>query len=215
MEKIIHQIWVGPFNMPRRCAAGVEQIKAAHPDFEHRFWTDSNVPAMAAHVDQAYKNWMQQGMYAFAADVLRMWVVHLHGGVYLDVDFVCLEGLSGLRLENHEVFLCNHAGEVKTFPNGVFGMTKGCSLAQAAVDSIHPVHNICDPTWFATVVRRFLKVADSVNYEELRPLVEARGWLMISYECDFHVRRCRHDALASWFPENRQKLADGGYDVQE
>lgn len=210
MELIIHQVWVGPFTMPQRVVDGIQRIKDAHPQFEHRMWTNANVPAMPAHVQAAFDKWMAHGDYAFACDVLRFWLVHEFGGVYLDADFVPLAGLSGLNLENHGAFLCNHVGRVETFPNGVFGMAKHSKLSTLAVDAIHPVNNWCGPSWLGPVVKSYFKeLAADITHEELQPLLEAEGWLVLNFDLDLQARYLRHDALASWFPENRQKLIDG------
>jgi len=209
MELLIHQIWIGPCAMPQRIAANIALVKQTHPSFKHKLWTDADVTQMPPNVQQAYDSWRTQECYALASDVLRVWIVHNHGGVYMDADFVVRKGIESLELERYEAFLCNHVGTVDTFPNGVFGMTRHSPLSARAVEMIHPVENWCGPSWFGAVVKSYLSpVKDGVTHEELQPQLEARNFKILNFDY-LHENLLYHDALASWYPENKLKLKDG------
>ena len=44
IPRIIHRIWVGPEELPAEFAAFGEQWADMHPGWEHRLWTEDNLP---------------------------------------------------------------------------------------------------------------------------------------------------------------------------
>ena len=44
MEKIIHQIWVGKFEMPDREKRFIEKLITMNPSYEHKLWVNDNIP---------------------------------------------------------------------------------------------------------------------------------------------------------------------------
>ena len=46
IPKIIHQIWVGEYRIPKREKNLIEEVKQKHPDFEHILWTNDNIPTL-------------------------------------------------------------------------------------------------------------------------------------------------------------------------
>lgn len=82
MEKIIHQIWIGPYKMPDREKYFVSQVKEKNPDFEHILWTNDNLPELPPKIKEKYQYHYDQEVYAFAADVLRIFLIREYGGIY-------------------------------------------------------------------------------------------------------------------------------------
>ena len=50
MEKIIHQIWVGEYEMPNKEKYFLERCKKINPDFIHILWTNENLPILPEKV---------------------------------------------------------------------------------------------------------------------------------------------------------------------
>ena len=46
IPRILHQIWVGPDPIPAEYAAYMDGWARMHPEWEHRVWTDENLPVM-------------------------------------------------------------------------------------------------------------------------------------------------------------------------
>jgi len=89
VPRIIHQIWLGPDPLPDELAEYVETWKRHHPDWEHRMWTEDNLPEEVRHpeVYERIRHPVER------ADILRWEVLSRHGGVYVDVDFECRRSL--------------------------------------------------------------------------------------------------------------------------
>ena len=86
MEKIIHQIWVGEYEMPNKEKYFLERCKKINPDFIHILWTNENLPILPEKVQAHCDYFTAKKDYAFVADVLRVYLIHEYGGLYIDLD---------------------------------------------------------------------------------------------------------------------------------
>lgn len=84
IPKTLHQIWIGPDRLPAKYAAFIARWKALHPGWGHRLWGNE----LLDRVWPGYR-WLVDGLEhpALKSDFLRYWLLYVHGGVYLDVDF--------------------------------------------------------------------------------------------------------------------------------
>ena len=133
IPRVFHFIWLGPRDLPesqRRC---VESWRRHHPGWEVRIWRDEDVPRLRnqEEFDRALSM-------AGKADVLRVEVLHDHGGVYLDTDMECLRPIDEL-LAGCDGFLA------RTHPSGrigntVFGAVPGHEFTRRLIDLV--------PRWF-------------------------------------------------------------------
>ncbi len=94
IPKIIHQIWVGPNKPPAIFEKSQESIRRLHPDWEYKLWTDEDVASFGLHNQDLYD---QCDNYGEKADIFRYEILHRYGGMYLDVDFICLKPLDVLH----------------------------------------------------------------------------------------------------------------------
>ncbi len=90
IPKIIHQIWVGPKTPPAIFKESQESIKKHHPDWEYKLWTDADLTHLQLYNQKFYSLSVNYGE---KADILRYEILFKYGGIYLDVDFVCLQPL--------------------------------------------------------------------------------------------------------------------------
>jgi mannosyltransferase OCH1-like enzyme len=106
IPKIIHQSWKDariPHEVYPRI--WVQSWPKAHPDWEYRLWTDDDNDALVrCHYPQFYDFYSALDLPIKKADFCRFLYMHRHGGVYVDLDFVCLRHL-GTLLEGHELVL--------------------------------------------------------------------------------------------------------------
>ena len=102
MEKIIHQIWVGKFEMPDREKRFIEKLITMNPSYEHKLWVNDNIPELPENIKKLYEAFGIAKDYAHQADVLRVYLVKLYGGIYLDVDFDCIEGFENTNFHEYE-----------------------------------------------------------------------------------------------------------------
>ncbi len=131
IPRIFHQIWVGPDPFPEEFAAYQTTWIRHHPEWELRFWTEENLPADLER-KETYELLRRP---AERADILRLELLHRHGGVYVDVDFECLRPLDPL-LEDVDFF----AGYRKPRRpnNAILGSVPGHPVLAQAIREIRP-----------------------------------------------------------------------------
>jgi len=113
--KRIHQIWVGPKPIPAKSLKFIDGIKALHPDYEYRLWTDADLtPKNFTTLEYIHST----PVYAQKADIMRYEIIYRHGGVYLDIDFEILKPLTGLLTEDFVV--CNEDAHINKYMTNAF-----------------------------------------------------------------------------------------------
>jgi hypothetical protein len=87
---------------------------------------------------EAFSFAMQQGHYGMASDILRLELLYKYGGVYVDVDYLCISALDDL---DHLDFYCgaSHTGCIEV-NNGLFGCRENNVVVESLMKEIH--------TWF-------------------------------------------------------------------
>jgi mannosyltransferase OCH1-like enzyme len=93
IPKIIHQIWLGsPF--PYEYKKYQESWRKHHPDWEYKLWTDAEVSNLTLTNQDLYDASLNYGE---KSDILRYELLYRYGGLYVDVDFECLQPLDLLH----------------------------------------------------------------------------------------------------------------------
>ncbi len=99
VPRILHQIWLGDQPLPDEFARYRETWLRHHPGWEHRFWTEENLPPDLRR-PEVYE---RLRMPAERSDILRLEVLWHEGGVYVDTDFECHRPLDEV-IDDHEFF---------------------------------------------------------------------------------------------------------------
>lgn len=55
IEKNIHQIWVGEYDVPPRDKEFCEEIKEKHPNYNYFFWTNDNLPEIPERFKRTFR----------------------------------------------------------------------------------------------------------------------------------------------------------------
>jgi mannosyltransferase OCH1-like enzyme len=168
MEKIIHQIWVGPNKMPEREKKFVEKLQQTHPSFEYKFWYDHNLPELPPNIKAVYDWFKKNNNWAFCADILRYYIIYLYGGVYLDVDFDSVEGLEPWGLENFDGFLYHGDEGDYTISNQFFAIKKGHPLSKHIINNIDKIAIWYGPSWFGLCIKEYYNLPYTCTVDELR-----------------------------------------------
>ncbi len=174
MEKIIHQIWVGPYEIPDKEKYFLERNKEINHDFEHILWTDENLPELPQKVQDLCNYFRGKKDYAFVADVLRIFLVNQYGGIYIDLDSRPNLPLAELNLEKYNGLLIKHPEF--TVPNTFFGCSKNSSYIKYLYDRLlnSRIGDHFFPYWFNKGVR---------DYYEIEDLPESEYWPAITTHC--------------------------------
>ena len=102
VPRIIHQTWKTTL-LPTKWAKLTTQCKALHPDYEYKLWTDeSSIEFIKEFYPWFLPTFMNYNLNIQRADVIRYFVLHKYGGVYMDLDI----GESSLFCPSRAFVLC-------------------------------------------------------------------------------------------------------------
>jgi mannosyltransferase OCH1-like enzyme len=96
--KVIHQSWKTT-DIPHQVypAAWQDSWKSMHPGWEYRLWTDAdNEELVRTHYPEFLEFFVNLDVGIKRADFSRFLYMHQFGGVYADLDFICLREITPL-----------------------------------------------------------------------------------------------------------------------
>jgi mannosyltransferase OCH1-like enzyme len=201
IPKIIHQIWVGDFKLPKREQKLANEIKEMHSDYEYIFW--SSPPPLSKNIQNWYDKFYSIKNYAFCADLLRIWAVKEFGGFYLDIDFKPVNSLDDF-LNYDGVFLYHNEGDL-TIPNNVFGAKKDLDVLEYCTQQINDSNNWYGPSWFGSVVKSSLGYSYETTHEVIKNKMREKNIEYFVYG-EFENKYAKHLSLYSWSPEIWNRL---------
>jgi mannosyltransferase OCH1-like enzyme len=103
IPRILHQTWKTE-NVPARWQEARRSWLAAHPGWEHRFWTDDDLDRLVrTRAPGLYPLWRAYPWDIQRVDSARYLMLHELGGVYADLDLICLRPLDDLL--DHDLVL--------------------------------------------------------------------------------------------------------------
>jgi len=92
IPKILHQIWIGG-DVPEKFKPLMQTWTLHHPDWEYKLWTDSDIESFPFDNPQMFQSASNVGA---QSDIWRYEILKKYGGVYVDIDFECLQPLTPL-----------------------------------------------------------------------------------------------------------------------
>lgn len=101
IPKIIHQIWIGK-EIPKEFADYINSWKQKHPDWQYKLWTQNDIEKFGFKNKQYILDSRNPGE---ISDLMRYEILHRHGGVYVDMDFECLQKLDELH-HIYDFYIC-------------------------------------------------------------------------------------------------------------
>ena len=103
IPKTIHYAWFGRGQMGQEAKRCINSWRTILPDYEIIEWNEDNFPLdKYPYAKEAY----EAGKYAYVSDVVRLYVLYMYGGIYMDTDvevcksldtFLCLHAFSGFQ----------------------------------------------------------------------------------------------------------------------
>jgi hypothetical protein len=97
IEKTIHYIWLGSKEVPEKYASFIRGWAQLHPDWKIVKWNEESFDCES---NSWVKTAIEQKNLPLAADVIRIYILLHHGGVYLDTDIELFKPLDRLVAEN-------------------------------------------------------------------------------------------------------------------
>ena len=102
IPKIIHQIWIGPNKMP---VEWMDTWRDKNPNMEYRVWTEVELETFGLRFKDKCDALISEGEYRGASDIMRVELLDRYGGVYVDVDSICLEPIEDAPFMNTHFFV--------------------------------------------------------------------------------------------------------------
>jgi mannosyltransferase OCH1-like enzyme len=132
IPRTFHHIWLGPDPLPKDHRPWIESWKRHHPDWEHRLWTEKNLP------DDPIRPEILERLRAPVerADILRLEILYRHGGVYLDTDLECLRPIDPVLEGEEFVGVCHKAGRIT---NTAIAAAPDHPLLERALEEVWPM----------------------------------------------------------------------------
>ena len=101
IPRIIHQTWKDS-SIPSHYALWIKSWKQHHPGWEYLLWTDEmNIAFIKKYAPDFLKIYESYPHAIQRVDAVRYFILYHIGGVFIDLDFECLENIEPL-LENYE-----------------------------------------------------------------------------------------------------------------
>jgi mannosyltransferase OCH1-like enzyme len=141
IPNIIHQSWKDehiPYDIYKK--SWVDSWAIQHPNWERMFWTDEqNRQLVKTHYPEFYSFYQSLNPGIKKADFCRFLYMHKYGGVYVDLDFICLKNLTPL-LKDYEIVLGRLSPDNYYYqiPNAFMASIPGLGFwYQTALDSMN------------------------------------------------------------------------------
>jgi mannosyltransferase OCH1-like enzyme len=136
IPKIIHQIWLGsPF--PDKYKKYQESWIRHHPDWEYKLWTDKEVKKLKLYNQEAYEN---APNYGEKSDILRYELLFRFGGLYVDIDFECLQPFDIFH-HTYQVYVGIMRTDNMRVNNALIGSVPEHGFLKDCIKKIIPAHD--------------------------------------------------------------------------
>lgn len=187
----IHYCWLSGEPYPRlvrKCMTSWDRVLKG---YELVLWDmDKAKTIESAWVDAA----IAQRKWAFAADYIRIWALHLEGGIYLDSDVEVVRDFGDLL---DAPLLLGEEGGTGMVEAAVMGAEAGCAVLKKALDSFGT--EITDetlPQRLSRVIGKDVKLLDA-------PVLSPKDWRTGEVRMTDETRTIHHFAGAWLSPKER------------
>jgi len=135
IPKVIHQIWIGS-PVPKKYEQLMKTWESWH-GWKYKLWTDKEVKNLALINRKLFDKLTNMGA---KADVLRCEILYQEGGLYVDIDFECLNpAFFDFASDQYDLFAglvpLPGAREIELC-NGLIGVKKGHPLIKELIETM-------------------------------------------------------------------------------
>lgn len=133
IPKIIHQIWLGKAAIPKACQHWMKTWSNLK-GWTYKLWTDQEASRLTMHNRDLYE---AAENYGEKSDILRLEILKKFGGLYVDVDYECLNpGMFEELHQDYDFYIGFEPLEHGSI--GKFNMFKVCNAIMASCPD-HPL----------------------------------------------------------------------------
>jgi hypothetical protein len=94
IPKVIHQIWLGPKEMPANFKFFQQTWKMFHPDWQFKVWDEKAI--LNENLENIDLYWLARS-YQEKSDLVRYEILKKYGGLYIDTDIECFANFDELH----------------------------------------------------------------------------------------------------------------------
>lgn len=200
IPKNIHQIWLGDKRIPRHIIDYMSEIRLMHPTYEYYFWTDDNIPSLPSPLKEVFDSLEHPAM---KSDLLRVYVLYLYGGVYLDVDYKLLTHLDNLEcFDDGDAYLIYpESKEIDNINNSILISSAKGQFISYMLKRIKHEKQWLGPHFYAETLYGYLKMKNNSSYKQIIEKCDSNNIGHIS-EIKLNQEIITHKFMASWYPNS-------------
>ena len=219
IPRAIHQIWLQGVsdlenNHPEKYA-WTRSVRAMH-GFEHKIWSASDIEPLLT--PELKSIWDAAPSFACQSDIGRLLILHRHGGLYLDIDYIVLKDF-GFLLAGDIGLACVSLDTLRgpeknliTINNAVIGAAPGSEIIEAWLQHIQTQgpfkargskygHNAYKYTVNVTGYKYFNRLLHTHNVTQNPQIRVISNSMLEPLTLNNQHRKCNsHESCAAKFP---------------
>lgn len=139
----IHQIWIHHDDVPlhKYPIKDIQSWKIHHPTWEYKLWCKEDCDTMIETSFPEVQEQYNAASYVVKSDICRVCVLILHGGIYADLDTMCLKSFDSL-VDDIDVTIKNNS-------NSFFMAPKQAEYLKKFIEWVSQKRNVHQPLKFA------------------------------------------------------------------
>lgn len=94
IPKVIHQIWLGPRQIPEQYIENSKKWKVLHPSWRYKLWRESDLKGWDFESKDLFN---KASSYQEKSDILRYEILNKYGGLYVDMDYTPLKNFDDVH----------------------------------------------------------------------------------------------------------------------
>jgi hypothetical protein len=145
IPQVIHFIWLGPYPLPHQtvtnadedcCNTAMKSWRVHHPDWSFHVWRENDLESLdCCYNRRALQYALENKLYGMASDIARLEILYQHGGLYVDVDYLCIASVDDLHDKFDFYCGASNTGCIE-INNGILASHAGYPLLRVMMDSI-------------------------------------------------------------------------------
>lgn len=174
INKIIHQTWKTN-DIPDEWKDAVNSCKSIHAEFKYIMWTDENMDIFVKkYYSEFYKTYHSYQYDIQRCDAFRYLVLYKYGGIYLDMDIMCIKNLN--KLLHYDIVFAKSSNFERSYTNSFFMVCPNHPFFKYCIDHLSEninsykylgkhlhVMNSTGPTFLTTMLNNYGNIENCYN----------------------------------------------------
>ena len=173
IPKVIYQTYKDPFDsLPEYMQKTSNSWKTMNPDYEHVYMDDSQASDFIKkeYGEKVYNLFINAPVGVMRGDMFRYLIIYKYGGIYADLDTLCVEPVSSWMKEDKSFIVCPEHQD--HFCQWTFAATAGHPILKSVIDLMidrmekadytkkHFVHYLTGPGMWTSGIMASLNLED-------------------------------------------------------